>query len=99
MLFYCAYTWHPHTTIAQVHARHDQQFQANALHFEKVRGFYDFAGGGAGFVLIDATTPQEVTDILRPYLDLMSWDVRAVIETDIAEFRTWLQHRAGGTSA
>jgi len=50
MLFYAAFTTHPHTAIEQVRARHDAQYRADALRLETWRGFYEFAGGGAGFL-------------------------------------------------
>lgn len=51
----------------------------------------DLAGGGAGFLLVEADNPQEVNDFLMPYMGLMVWGVRAVnaLEYDqvIARFR------------
>ena len=37
---------------------------------------------GAGFLLIEAQTPDEVSEIVEPYMDLMSWDVHAVSVND-----------------
>ena len=33
-------------------------------------------------MLIEADDPREVTAFLQPYMDLVSWDVRAVYELD-----------------
>ena len=38
------------------------------------------AGGGAGFLMIEANDPRELNDIIEPYMDLMSFDVHAVYE-------------------
>ena len=78
MLWYCAYTWHPGTKREQVRSRIVQQNDAGKNMPDKIRGWYDMAGGGAGFLLVDSNDPQEISDFLQPYMDLMSWDVRAV---------------------
>ena len=36
--------------------------------------------GGAGFLLVEAEHPQELTAFLQPYMDLMSVDVHAVYQ-------------------
>ncbi len=80
MRFYCAFTWYPGTTRAQVAERLVQQHDAGANHPERIRGWYNLAGGGSGFLLVDYDDPRELTAFLQPYMDLMSWDVRAVTE-------------------
>ena len=87
MLYYAAYTWHAHTTAEAVLARHALQYAAGALDLGLVRGWYNLVGGGAGFLLLEADDPQAVTDLLQPYSDLMSFDVRAVVAVDPAELR------------
>ena len=82
MLFYCAYTWQPHATQRQIAERFLQQDQAGLHHRDRWRGWYSLAGGGAGFLLVDAEDPREVTEMLQPYMDLVSWDVRAIYELD-----------------
>jgi hypothetical protein len=99
MLFYAAYTWHAGTTIEQVRARHDQQFRAGALRTAGWRGFYELAGGGAGFLLLEVDEPGELTALLQPYMDLMSWDVRAIVANDIAGFIQQVEQRATSASA
>jgi len=93
MLFYAAYTWHPHTTIEQVRARHDAQLRADALHPEEWRGFYEFAGGGGGFLLIEVNDARALTALLQPYQDLMHWDVRAIRPVDIEGFIDQVRQR------
>jgi Domain of unknown function (DUF3303) len=41
--------------------------------------------GGAGFLLVDYDDPHEVTAFLQPFMDLMSFDVRAVYQLDYKE--------------
>jgi hypothetical protein len=36
-------------------------------------------------MLVEADQPHEVSAILEPYMDLMSWDVHAVAETPYEE--------------
>lgn len=78
MLWYCAYTWHPGTTREQVRQRIVQQHDAGTNPSDKIRGWYDMVGGGAGFLLVETDNPQAVNDFLMPYMDLMAWDVRGV---------------------
>ncbi len=91
MLWYCAYTWHPTTSVQQVRGRILQQHEAGTNLPDKIRGWYDMVGGGAGFLLIEADDPQQINDFCQPYMDLMDWDVRALIAHDynasIARFR------------
>lgn len=85
MLWYCRYTWNHNTTREQVAQRVLQQHDAGANQPDKIRGWYDLAGGGAGFLIIETDNPQDLTDILQPYLDLMDVDVHCVIENDYEE--------------
>jgi hypothetical protein len=78
MLWYCAFTWYPGTTRTQVAQRIVQQHDAGANHPERIRGWYNLAGGGSGFLLVEAERAEDITAFLQPYMDLMSWDVRAV---------------------
>lgn len=95
MLFYAGFTWHPHTTIEQVRARHDARFRADALHPETWRGFYNFAGGSAGFLIVEADDAQAMTALFQPYHDLMQVDVRAIHPVDVDAFIGQLRQRNG----
>jgi hypothetical protein len=95
MLFYCEFTWHPHTTSALVRERHARQLQAKALHPETWRGWYSFAGMGAGFLLIEADDPASLGEILTPYSDLMRFDVRALRVIDKDEVLTRIAQEVG----
>jgi hypothetical protein len=82
MLFYCRFTWSPGTSREDVGRRLLAQDSLGANHPERIRGWYTLAGGGAGFLLIEADTPQQISEIVEPYMDLMSWDVHAVSASD-----------------
>jgi hypothetical protein len=91
MLWYCRFEWQQGVSADAVRDRIVQQHDAGTNQPEKLRGWYNLAGGGAGFMLIEADQPHEVTRILQPYMDLVSWDVHAVYELPydqaIEEFR------------
>jgi len=82
MLWYCAFTWYSQTTRALVAERVVRQHEAGANHPERIKGWYNLVGGGAGFVLIESASPDDVTAFTQPYMDLMSWDVRAISQLD-----------------
>jgi len=85
MLFYCRFTWYPGVNRAMVARRLVQQDELGTNHPERIKAWYTLAGGGAGFMLVEADQSHEVSAILEPYMDLMSWDVHAVAETPYAE--------------
>ena len=80
MQFLCQFTWYPGTTRQQVAQRLVQQHDAGLNYPERIRGWYNLAGGGAGFLIVEYDDPRELTAFLQPYMDLMSWDVRAITE-------------------
>ncbi|HLG61234.1 MAG TPA: DUF3303 family protein [Ktedonosporobacter sp.] len=85
MLWYCRFKWHPHTTREQVARRIVQMHDAGSNHPERIKGWYNLAGGGAGFLIIDTDNPQELTAFLQPYMDLMDFDVHAIYALDYAK--------------
>ena len=85
MLFYCAYTWLAKTRPEDVWERVIHQHERGANAPELIRGWYDFAGGGAGFLIVETDDVRELTAMLRPYIDLMSWDIRALSENQYNE--------------
>jgi hypothetical protein len=97
MLYLCRFTWFPSTKAEEVRKRILQQHDAGLNHPERIKGWYNLAGGGAGFLLVDYDDPRQVTDFLQPYMDLMSWDVRAVYQNDyeptLDAFRRSLQRQ------
>ncbi len=84
MLFYCRFTWSPGTSREAVGRRLLQQDSLGANHPERIRGWYTLAGGGAGFLLIEGETTHDVSEIVEPYMDLMTWDVHAVSANEYA---------------
>lgn len=91
MLWHCAFKWYPQTNRQQVAKRIVEQHDANGNYPQNIRGWYNLAGGGAGFLLVETNNPQELTAFLQPYMDLMSFDVHAVYglnyEQQIQELR------------
>ena len=85
MLYYCQFTWFPGTKRAQVAQRVVQQHDAGKTNPNRIKGWYNLVGGGAGFLIVDYDDPQELTAFLQPYMDLMSFDVRAITENKYDE--------------
>jgi hypothetical protein len=82
MLFSCEFTWYPGTTREEVAERVVQQHDAGANNPERIKGWYNLAGGGAGFLIVDYDDPRELTAFLQPYMDLMGFDVRAITKNE-----------------
>jgi Protein of unknown function (DUF3303). len=82
MLWYCRFKWHAHTTREQVAKRVIEQHDAGANHPEQIKGWYNLAGGGAGFLLVETDYPKDLTAFLQPYMDLMDVDIHAIYQLD-----------------
>ena len=82
MLYLCRFTWFPSTKPEEVRKRILQQHDAGLNHPERIKGWYNLVGGGAGFLLVDYDDPRELTAFVQPFMDLMSFDVRAVYQLD-----------------
>ena len=95
MLYHCQFTWFPGTRRAEVAQRVVQQHDAGANHPDRIRGWYNLVGGGAGFLLVEYDDPRELTAFLQPFMDLMSFDVRAITENDYATTIEELRRVAG----
>jgi hypothetical protein len=80
MLWYCSFTWFPGTTRAKVAERVIQQHDLGTNQPKLIRGWYNLVGGGAGFMLAETDNLNDLTEMLQPYMDLMSWDVHALHE-------------------
>ncbi len=85
MQFLCQFTWFPGTTREQVAVRLLAQHDAGLNNQGRIRGWYNLAGGGAGFLLVEYDDARELTKFLQPYMDLMGFDVRAITELDYDE--------------
>jgi len=98
MLWYGRFEWLPGTSAEQVRQRVVAQHDAGAHRPEHLRGGYNLAGGGAGFLLVDTDDPRELTELLQPYMDLVKWNVHAVYElpyeATIEAFRKRMQTAA-----
>lgn len=82
MLYYCSFTWFPHVSREQVAQRIVEQHDAGQNNPDNIIGWYNLAGGGAGFLIVNYDDPRDVTRFLSPYMDLMAFDVRAIYELD-----------------
>lgn len=61
-----------------------QQHDAGKNNQDRIKGWYNLAGGGAGFLIVDYDDIDELTAFLQPYMDLMGFDVRAIKQLDYA---------------
>ena len=83
MLWYCRFEWYAHTTREKVAQRVIEQHQAGGNRRpESLKGWYNLAGGGAGFLLVETNEARELTALLQPFMDLVRWDVHAVYALD-----------------
>lgn len=82
MVFYCEFTWYPGTTREEVAERVVSQHDAGKNNPDRIKGWYNLAGGGAGFLIVDYDDINQLTAFLQPYMELMSFDVRAISELD-----------------
>ena len=60
----------------------DQHQDGGSRRPESLKGWYNLAGGGAGFLLVETDDPRQLTAILQPFMDLVSWDVHAIYVLD-----------------
>ncbi|HEV2072099.1 MAG TPA: DUF3303 family protein [Thermomicrobiales bacterium] len=98
MLFYCEFTWFPGTTREQVARRLVQQHDAGSNHPDRIRGWYNLAGGGAGFLIVEYDDIRQLTAFLQPYMELMSFDVRAIEQLDYEDRLSALRSLVGQSS-
>ena len=99
MLYYCEFSWFPGTTREVVARRVVEQHDAGLNHPERIKGWYNLVGGGAGFLIVDYDDPRQLTAFLQPYMDLMSFDVRAVTENQYDATIETLRKVGAGASA
>ena len=96
MLYYCAYTWNQGTTQAAVDRRLVEQLAGKPLG-ATIRGYYDLIGGGAGFLILETDDPNAVAALLTPFMELMRWDVRAIVARDLQQAIAAARADAGAT--
>ena len=95
MLFYCEFTWYPGVSREEVAQRVVQQHDSGKNNQDRIKGWYNLVGGGAGFLLVDYDDPKELTAFLQPYMDLMGFDVRALTENKYDETIERLRKESG----
>lgn len=77
---------------------HTGQFfgiEGGANNPDRINGWYNLAGGGAGFLTVTYDEVTQLTAFLQPYMDLMSFDVRAINQLDYDERISELRAIAG----
>jgi len=57
---------------------------------ERLRGWYDYPGEYAGFLLVEAESVEKLYDLLVPYSKLMTFDVKPVVSIDYQHVREQL---------
>ncbi len=95
MLFYCEFTWYPGVSREEVAQRVVQHHDSGKNNKDRIKGWYNLVGGGAGFLLVDYDDPKELTAFLQPYMDLMGFDVRALTENKYDETIERLRKESG----
>lgn len=96
MLFHCQFTWFPGTNREQVAKRLIEQHDAGANNPDRIKSWYNLAGGGAGFLIVDYDDIGDLTAFLQPYMELMSFDVRAISQLDYEDRISALRAIASG---
>jgi len=97
MLYLCQFTWFPNTTREEVAERVVRQHESGRNKPENIKAWYNLVGGGAGFLIVDSEEPRQVTAFLQPYMDVMSFDVRAITENTYEETVEEMQKILDGT--
>ena len=95
MLFYCEFTWYPGISREEVAQRVVEQHDAGKNNQDRIKGWYNLVGGGAGFLIVDYDDPTQLTAFLQPYMDLMGFDVRALTENKYDETIERLRKEGG----
>ena len=98
MLFYCEFTWFPGVTRKDVAERVVRQHESGRNKPEHIKGWYNLVGGAAGFLIVDYDDPRQLTAFLQPYMDIMSFDVRAITENSYAATVKDMEKVLSGTS-
>lgn len=62
---------------------------------EMIRSWYAYPGEWAGFLVIEAERPEDLSAALRPFAGLMTWEVKPLIPQDYAETKRRLTQAPG----
>lgn len=95
MLYLVQYTWQPGTSAEETGRRWMDLHERNGgpppdLTF---RGWYELAGGGAGVFIVETEDPRHLNTAFLPWMDLISYDIRAVVESGYEQITTRIQDR------
>lgn len=82
MLWSCQYQALPGVRPGELARRFLRQHDAGTNRPAQLRGWYAYASGTAGVVLVEADTPKEVAAIVAPYSHLVGWQVEAAVEVN-----------------
>jgi hypothetical protein len=97
MLYLCEFTWQAGKSAREIGERM-LQLRGPGDANVKIHHWYSLVGGGAGVIVVEADDPREVNAALTPWMDLISWDVRAVFETNLDEVIEQTRQRLGQQS-
>jgi hypothetical protein len=94
MLWSCQYEALPGVRAGDLARRFLRQHDAGSNRPDRLRGWYSFASGTGGVLLVEADTPPEVAAIVGPYGDLVRWRVDAAVEVNYNQTMEELRRRA-----
>jgi hypothetical protein len=101
-IYQCDWRWHPGAAARDAQER-DRTFAAvfraaetaGQIGEERLLGWYTYPGQSAGFLLVDAASHEDLAQLLRLYMELMTFDVKPVVRVDYAQARQRLIGAAG----
>lgn len=94
MLYVCQYTWQPGKSADEIGRRFVELSQSRDPAI-KIHHYYVLVGGGAGLLVVETDDPQALSRTLTRWMDLISWDVRAVFETTVDETAQRFREQVG----
>ncbi len=80
MLWFCQYRNRSSVPASELRQRFLSQHDAGSNRPGDMRGWYSFATGTEGVVLIETDDPRALTEMLQPYSDLLDWSVQCAYE-------------------
>ena len=79
-LWICQYRTQSGVAASALRERFMRQHDAGSNRPADLRGWYSFASGTEGVVLVETEDPRVLTQILQPYSDLLEWTVQCAYE-------------------
>ena len=89
-LYRCDWQWPPRTALRDPLERDKdfaRVFQAAPSPEGLIKAWYTYPGKAAGFLLVEASSHEELAQLLRPYTELMEFDVIPVQTVDLSTAR------------